>query len=232
MARKFSIKEALKFGWSTVKKNGGFFVTVTFIVGIVKVIPGLVAKALEKDYVFLPIAINLLGSIVSLIVSIGLIKIVLKCYDDEQPKFSDLFSCAPLFFRYLAASTLYGLICFAGTLLLIVPGIIWSIQFAFYGYLIIDKDLGPVAALKRSSLLTKGVKWNLIIFGIVFVAINILGALVLLVGLFISIPVTMLAAGYVYRKLLEDQQAAEAEPVKDEKTQTNTQDRGQANVPR
>jgi uncharacterized membrane protein len=38
-------------------------------------------------------------------------------------------------------------------------------------------------------------------FGIVLGLVNILGAIVLLVGLLVSIPVTALAFFYVYRKL-------------------------------
>ncbi|MBU2541326.1 MAG: DUF975 family protein [Candidatus Omnitrophica bacterium] len=230
MAKKFSINEAFKFGWITVKKNGGFFVTITFIVVMINFAPKLISDALKEDFLLLPLGISLIGSTLSFIVSMGLIRIVLKSYDNELPKFSDLFSPAPLFFKYLAASFLYGLICFAGTLLLIIPGIIWAIQFSFYGYLVVDREMRPVAALKKSSVLTKGVKWNLVIFAIVFIGINILGALFFLIGLLISVPTTMLAAGFVYRKLLEDSEAAQAEKTEDEKAQSKG-DRGQVSIP-
>ena len=59
-----------------------------------------------------------------------------------------------------------------------------------------------VSALKRSSAITRGVKWDLFIFGIMFFGLNILGVLCLLVGLFVSIPVSALAVAFVYRKLL------------------------------
>ena len=113
-----------------------------------------------------------------------------------------------MFFKYLIGSILYGLIVFAGTILLIIPGIIWGIQFCFYDYFIIDKGLGPIEALKRSSAITRGVKWDLFVFSLILLGINLLGALCLLIGLFATIPTTMVAIAFVYRKLLAQAEIA------------------------
>jgi uncharacterized membrane protein len=120
----------------------------------------------------------------------------------KKPKLQIFFLLIHLFFKYLIGDILYGLIIIGGLILLIIPGIIWAIQFQFFGYLIIDKGLGPIEALKKSSKITKGAKWDLFLLGILLVLINILGALALLVGLFATIPTTMIANAFVYRKLL------------------------------
>ena len=57
--------------------------------------------------------------------------------------------------------------------------------------------------MRRSSRITQDVKWRLFGFGVVVAIINMIGALCLLVGLFVTIPVTLLAYSSVYRKLLE-----------------------------
>ena len=132
----------------------------------------------------------------------GLIKIALRFCDKEKGEFAELFSCFPLFFKYLFGSILCMLIVLGGMILLIIPGIIWSIKFQFFTYFIIDKGLGPIEALKRSSAITKGAKWDLFIFGLLLGLINLLGALCLLVGLFATIPTTIVAMAFVYRKLL------------------------------
>lgn len=92
---------------------------------------------------------------------------------------------------------------------MIVPGIILGIKFWFFDYFIMDKKVGPIEALKRSAELTSGVKWKLFLFFLALTGINILGALLLLIGLFLTIPTTMMAAAFVYRKLLAQTESLE-----------------------
>ena len=139
--------------------------------------------------------------VVKNLVDIGLIKIALKFNDNQKVDYKDLFSGTKVFWKYVGGSILYGLIVFAGFLLLIIPGIIWSIKFQYYSYLIIDKGLGPIDALKQSSTITQGLKWDLLVFNLALIGVLILGFLALFVGLFWAIPTNMLATAYVYRKL-------------------------------
>ena len=140
--------------------------------------------------------------VLSMIIVMGVIKICLRFCDGEKGEFSDLLSCYPLFFKYLVGSILYVLIVAVGLILLIIPGIVWAIKFYFFDYLIVDEGLGPVDALEKSSEITRGVKWDLFIFGILLCIINLMGFLCLVVGLFVTIPVTMVAIAFAYRKLL------------------------------
>ena len=57
-------------------------------------------------------------------------------------------------------------------------------------------------SLKKSSAMTSGIKMNLFLFAFLLVVINIAGALALIIGLFVTIPTTIMATVYVYRKLL------------------------------
>lgn len=202
MERKFSISEALEFGWQTFRKNVGFFILLLIIVGLLFTLPDIIAKQLRKENPLLGFIIDILSFVLNILISIGLVKISLRFCDGEKGKFSDLFSCYPLFFRYLFGSILYGLIILFGLILLIIPGIIFTIQFFFYDYFIVDKKIGPIEALKRSLAITKGIKWDLFAFILLLGAINFLGALAFFVGLFITIPITIIAEAFVYRKLL------------------------------
>ena len=89
-----------------------------------------------------------------------------------------------------------------GIILLIILGIILAIKFQFFGYFIVDKGDGPIEALKKSSAITTGAKWNLFLLYLLLLLINLLGAIFLLIGLFVTIPTTMVAIAFVYRKLL------------------------------
>ncbi len=207
--KNFSISEAVGFGWDTMKSNIGFFIGLLIVVGLIENVPGFIAITLEADSPLLATIINIASLVLSMIIGMGLIEISLKFCDGEKGELSDLFSCYPLFFNYLIGSIIYWLIIMVGLILLIIPGIIWAIQFQYYSYLIIDRGLGPIDALKKSSKITKGVKWDLFILSIVLMVINLLGLLCLLVGLFATIPTTMIATAFVYRKLLAQTELTE-----------------------
>mgnify|MGYP001580926209 CR=1 FL=1 len=200
--QKFSKREAIRFGWNTMKSNLGFFIGLLIVVILIGIVPGIIADLLAKDAPVLSIIISIASWVLQLVIGMGLIKIALRFCDKEKGEFAELFSCFPLFFKYLFGSILCMLIVLGGMILLIIPGIIWSIKFQFFTYFIIDKGLGPIEALKRSSAITKGAKWDLFIFGLLLGLINLLGALCLLVGLFATIPTTIVAMAFVYRKLL------------------------------
>ena len=62
--------------------------------------------------------------------------------------------------------------------------------------------MGPIEALKKSSQITKGVKLDLLVFSFLLTGINILGVLAFGIGLILTIPTTIIATAFVYRKLL------------------------------
>ena len=192
----------MQFGWDITKSNIGFFIGLLIVAGLIQYVPDIVATIIEADAPALSLIIRIASFVLSMIIGMGLIKICLRFCDGEKGEFSDLFSCYPLFFNYLIGSILYWLIIMVGLILLIIPGIIWAIQFQYYSYLIIDRGLGPIDALKKSSEITKGVKWDLFVLSIVLGVINLLGLICLVVGLFATIPTTMVAIAFVYRKLL------------------------------
>ena len=58
-----------------------------------------------------------------------------------------------------------------------------------------------VESLGKSKKLTDGVKWHLVLFALAIAALNILGFLALVVGLLVTIPISILAFAHVYLKL-------------------------------
>jgi uncharacterized membrane protein len=86
-------------------------------------------------------------------------------------------------------------------MLLIVPGFIWMIKYEYVPYLIVDKDSPVREAFSESGRITSGIKWPLFWFAMLLGLINIAGALFFMIGLFASIPTTIVAVAYVYRKL-------------------------------
>jgi uncharacterized membrane protein len=201
---KFSMSEAVKFGWEAMKNNLVFF--IVFLIVTWAISSGLNFAGNPywgPDIIFFVFFFNLLGFIFSIFISMAVIKIGLRlsAAPGETAEISDAWSAYPYFLNYLVGSILYFLIVLGGLILLIVPGIIWAIKYSFFGYLIIDRDMGPVEAIKRSGEITKGSKGELFLLGLLFFGIALLGAIACLVGLFAAIPTIWVAHAYVYRRL-------------------------------
>ncbi|MDP2734926.1 MAG: DUF975 family protein [bacterium] len=195
---RFSKSEAIRFGWNVTLKNLAFFVFVLIILGAIAFLPK-VASFLGS----FPLYLSSLAAqwVLSIIAAIGLTAIALKFAEKRKPKVQDLFLKSNLFFSYLISSVLAGAIVFVGFLLLIIPGIIWSVRFQFYPYFIVEEGAGPIEALKKSWNLTQGTAWNLILFSLMLAGIQILGVLALFVGLIFTTPTTWVARAFVYKEL-------------------------------
>jgi uncharacterized membrane protein len=213
---RFSKKEAIKFGWEAMKNNLVFFILFLLVAWIISGgISFLGNPRWGPDFLFFPIFFSVLGWVISIFISMAYTKIGLRlsAAAGETAVVEDTWSAYPYFLNYLVGSILYGLIVLGGLILLIVPGIIWGIKYSMFGYLIIDRDMGPVEALKKSGEITRGYKWELFLLGLLFIGISILGALACGVGLFAAIPTILVAHVYVYRRLAYGVSTEQAAPV-------------------
>lgn len=202
MSSKFLKKEAIRYGWQTVKKDIGFFAGLLLLVMAIYAALNFLTQITLAKMPLLSVVLSLTVVVANVVLNLGLIKVALKVTVDQKPSVGDLFSCFNLFFRYIWGSILYGLIVCAGFLLLLVPGIIWAVKYQFFPYFMVDQNLKARESLKKSGAITQGAKWSLFLFGFCLVGINLLGVLAMGGGLFLSIPTSMLAMAYVYRKLV------------------------------
>ncbi len=200
--RFFSKSEAVLFGWNVLKKNARFFLGLLAIVIALNILISLVMSSFSEEAPqVLVFAFSIMVLILDALIGMGIIKISLKFCDQEPASYEELISPYPLLLKYIAGSIIYAVIVVIGLIFLIVPGLYLALKYQFYDYLIIDQGKGPVEAIKMSGVLTKGVKWNLVLFWLMLAGINILGMLALGVGLIITIPLSWLATAYVYRRL-------------------------------
>lgn len=198
----FSYNEAINFGWETMKKNIRFFVILLLIALLIVELPGIIGKLADKQGLpFIGIILTIAGVVLNFVVKLGFIKVSLKFCDRIKSNFDELLSSFDLLINYIGATVLYVLIIIGGLILFIVPGCIWAVKFNLYSYFMVEKGLGPVDSLKASALATEGAKWDLATFGVLMLLINIAGFLCFVVGLFATIPTTMLSYAYVYKKL-------------------------------
>lgn len=216
-----TISNAVSTGWQKTKNNYSVLI-LSFLVlasisaafSLVRSFPSFVAT-IAKDssgialitfilFAFLSPLLFVAELAINNLTGIGFIKIQLNILDNKKAQVSDLFKANGVYWQYLATSILVGLIVIGGLLLLIVPGIIWLLKYQFAMPLVVDKKLDITEAIRTSGEITKGHKGWLFGFAIVLGLINIAGALLLLVGLLVTIPLTAMAYMSVYRRLAEN----------------------------
>lgn len=203
----FDYVEPVKFAWEKVKSNFSLFLGAQ-ILGLVVALLILSAIVLsfigsyEEGVPPLFFVFSFILLVFMAVLQAGLMQMSLLIADGEEASTGDTIPGFSIFIKFLIAFILYCAIVIVGTLLFLIPGIIWSVQFMFFGYFIVDEELGPIKALRRSSQITKGIRADLFVFTLVIYILNLVGEMAFLVGLFITIPMTLVALAHMYRKLL------------------------------
>jgi hypothetical protein len=191
--------EAISYGWKGLTKYLGPLLLITLVVVVISVGMSLVGYLFDSW--FLQLTWNIVTTVVSLIVAMGLIRAALAVVDGRTPEVGMLFH-TDNFVPYLVASILVGLSVGIGLLLCIIPGLILGFLFAFYGYAIVDGRVSDgIEAMKTSwNVVSANVGQLLLLFILVFI-INIAGALLCGVGLFFTYPLTAIAIAYAWRRV-------------------------------
>lgn len=200
------ISEVVKKGWDEAKKSFWFFVGVIVLFVVLIAIISMASTAVINRYMgngFVGFVVGVVNIILTSYLSIGLILIGIKKAKNESTSIGDLFVGFPYVASYIGASVIYFLIVLAGFILLIFPGVVWSIKYGFYPYLIIDKKMKAIESIKASAKITHGFKWDILGVWFVIELIGILGFFCLLIGLFWTIPLVLVSSALVYLKLAE-----------------------------
>lgn len=197
---KFSFGNAIDAGWQIARNNVWFFVGIVLITWLMGFIPQVVMAGGDDNPSL--ILVSIIASLVlNAIIQAGIININLKFIDGGKGQYSHLFDKIAVFPQMILTFILYGVIVFAGLILLIIPGIIWGVKFQFFPYLIVDKGLGPIEALKRSAELTQDTKLDVFFFNLLTGVFSFIGILFFFVGVFWTMPAAMLATAHAYRQL-------------------------------
>ncbi len=207
MHAQISVGSFIKFGWETFKKRPWLMVgvvllltfaqlCVSLIVGILDGVGG--SANIQAGTGLISFIINMMGQA---IVTMGTLTFFIKAHDDiEAVRVSHAWHLKN-FWNFLGLFVLLNVILIIGFMLLIVPGIIAFLMFMFAPYLVVDRGLGPIEALKESARITSGHKWRLFVLAGAIALIVLLGLLALLIGLLVAIPVAYLTYMHAYRTI-------------------------------
>lgn len=124
-------------------------------------------------------------------IHLGVRRTLINYYDKGEIAFRPVFNLR-MIYSNVVASLVFFFSVIIGLILFIIPGIVILLRSRFFGFLIVDKNMGPIEAIQASWAMTKG-KMN-IMLGLLIMVI-IFFTLMPIIGIFL----VGLMAVYVYR---------------------------------
>ena len=206
--------------WEVMKKNflelllvTVIYIVASFPIGIGRA--GAEAAGLGFGGVMLGLFSLAYGLFVVGPLAYGMAYIFLKVVRGQEFDIGDMFDCFKTnYINVVLANLLTGAIIVAGFIVFIVPGIIFACKLAFVPYLIMDKKLEVIEAVKTSWNMTRGHAMTIFLMGLLAFPIVILGLLMIIVGV---VPASIWIEGAfasIYHSVDKKlNNHAEAEPV-------------------
>jgi len=218
--------ESLRIGWQMTLKNFSFFIPFLIIQCIVFHIPEIITSLATEQFKIPGLSLEVfpidkasaytwimfvLKLIVMAFVATSFISTALSLLDNKkvslQKVFTDRISVKNILF-FVIACLIYKLLVVLGLFILVIPGIIIGVMFSLWPFFMVDKGYGPIKSLIESLKTVQGINvWDVFLFIVLCSAINVGGLLALGIGLFVTIPLTLIAFTQVYRQLTMSSQA-------------------------
>jgi uncharacterized membrane protein len=143
-----------------------------------------------------------IGGLISLAISAplyaGFYVVSAKLLQRRTPVFQDFFTGFQFFLPLLLLSVISTILIVLGFILLILPGIFLMVCYLFPSMLIIDRRLDFWPAMELSRRTVQSQWFGFFVFVLLLVLINLGGALLLGLGLLVSLPVSACAVATAY----------------------------------
>jgi len=132
----------------------------------------------------------------------------LKAARGDKLEIKDMFEVFRNYWNAVLANILVGAIVIIGFMLLIIPGIIFGCKLAFTPYLVVDRKMEVLEAVKESWRMTTGHAWKVFLIGLLAIPISIAGLIVFGVGIIVSLMWIRLAFASLYHAVSLSGEAA------------------------
>ena len=240
MENELNITSIFKESWALFKSNFKKYITISIFVGIVYFAVSALQEGFQRDGGILFFIYTLCAIIVQLYLTASFIRISLRVVDGKEYKFSDIYdsSINEIIWKYLGAAIVIGLLVavpfaiafglyllngYIGIVAIIlaflafVLGVFFVlIRMFMYQFVVVDRKTTPKETVKFCWNMTRGKEWELILYFVLVGLLNFAGAILFGIGLIITIPMTMLATGILFRKMTGDNQSVEVEETPSE----------------
>lgn len=177
---------AFSFGWRTMKKYFLDLFLIVLIVGAVLIPVGMIDSLDGHDTpggVFLRIFSVAYLLLLFAPIDFGASWIFLKATRGEKFEVKDMFTIFESdYLNVVLASLLQYAIIGIGLVLFLVPGIVFACRLAFVRYLVVDRKMDPVTAVKESWRMTRGHAGEIFLMGLLCVPIIVVGLVCFGVG--------------------------------------------------
>ncbi len=193
-----NVSQALEFGWKATLGHLRPLLLLGAVGALLSLLHGGLTGKNAPPGVW-PLA--LVVQLAQLAWSLVLVRTALGLVEGHAPRLSPIEPLLRGFIPFVLISFVFGLLVGVGFVLLVVPGVLLALRFGYAPMLVADTGLSVGDALRESARLTQGFRGGLFAFGLAMVAVNVLGALALGLGLLLSVPTTVIAAAYVLRGL-------------------------------
>ena len=196
-----SIRPAVNFAWRTFKRRCGLFAAILVAVCVGWVALEVVVIAGQRVGIVLWVAAHLAFLIFFAGIQVGFLRICLALCDGGEPTFADTFAPLRTSLKFLAGQVAYLLMVVMGAALLIVPGVYLGVRYFLFAFYMAGDEPDLADGFEESATLTSG---RMICLSSILVALfllNAIGACLLGLGLFVTVPVSVLVMTAVYRQL-------------------------------
>jgi uncharacterized membrane protein len=168
-------------GWSLVKADMGNYVLITLVFVVLN---GMVPVILQGPLL------------------VGFHIYCMKRMAGRSAEFADLFKGFNFFVPALVASLVISLFTMGGMLLCVIPGLVVAAMYKFTYIFIVDKRMDFWQAMQASHSVVKNDYFGFTMFLILLALVNLLGLLCCIVGVLVSLPVSLAAITVAYGELV------------------------------
>jgi hypothetical protein len=186
---------ALAYGWKKFRANARPMLAVVLVPLVVQLVIALAGRALihsvARWFLF-----QIVGIVVATIAGIGVPRLALMISAGETPDVGRAFR-NERWGSWVAFSVVFGLAEGIGLVLCVIPGVLFLAFFGLAPYFFLDRGMGIGEALRasREAVVARGLAFPVLLA----IVIGALGAVVFVVGAFVTQAVAALALAYLYR---------------------------------
>lgn len=207
-----TVHGSYSYGWQQMWKYFLYLFLVAVVIAFAEA-PMSALKDINKEDISAGfIALQIVGAAYWLLIlpvlKFGADLMFLKSIRNQSYKIQEMFhGFQKNYLNITLANLLTVAIIGLGIIFFIVPGIIFACRLAFVSYLVMDKNLEPVAAVEKSWEMTRGYGWKIFWMGMLAIPIVIGGLICLFVGVFFAIIWISAAFAAMYYAIdLEEQE--------------------------
>ncbi|MBD1910102.1 MULTISPECIES: hypothetical protein [unclassified Leptolyngbya] len=189
------IGDYIQRGWGVMQQNLGGFIGFTVVIVLISLIPAALGQRLG------PLA-SLAVNVISPILLAGYLIVAFKILKRQSTTFNDFFQGFSNFLPIFLTSLLVSIFTFLGFLVLILPGVFLAVAYAFSIPFVVGRKFDFWEAMEASRKVVTKNWFPMFLFLLAIVVLNVVGALLLGVGLLFTIPLSYCAIAVAFEDIV------------------------------